>query len=66
MPNDVTIKSVCDVFKGKLCETQDFVAASLVREVQRVIDSKGTKKLNTNQARTTRDFLKILAKTAYQ
>jgi hypothetical protein len=61
-----TIKSVFYSVIDKLCKTpiQDFGTAAAVREVQRLIDPKGTKKLTPTQVKTVKAFLKILIKTA--
>ena len=61
-----TIKSVCDEYKKKLVKEQDFNAAAIVREMQRAVDPKGTKKLNPNQAKATSAFIRVLVKTTYQ
>ncbi len=61
-----TIKSICDRTKDKLCKPpfQDFSAATIVRDMQRVVDPEGTKKLNREQAKTLKAFLDILVATA--
>ncbi|OHA15729.1 MAG: hypothetical protein A2825_01860 [Candidatus Taylorbacteria bacterium RIFCSPHIGHO2_01_FULL_43_120] len=62
-----TIKSVCDQVKGKLCKVpiQDFGAAAAVREVQRALDPKGTKRLTRTQVMATKAFLDVVVATAY-
>jgi hypothetical protein len=62
MPN--TIKSVCDEVIKKLCNVpiQNFEAAATIREMQRLIDPKGTKKLNRDQVKATKAFLNFLGK----
>ncbi len=60
-----TIKSLFDKTKDKLIKKQDFETAGTIRDIQRALDLKGTKKLNKNQARITQSFLNILAKRAY-
>lgn len=63
--SEVTVKSVCGILQDKLCEIQDFATASTVREVQRVVDPKGRKKISKWQARTLRAFLNLVVKIEY-
>ena len=60
--SEVTVKSVCGILQDKLCKIQDFNTASTVREVQRVVDPKGRKKLSKWQVRTLRAFLNLVVK----
>ncbi|MDE2188172.1 MAG: hypothetical protein KGJ35_00380 [Patescibacteria group bacterium] len=61
----MTVKSVCYEAMEKLCKSQDFGAAAAVRDVQRLVDPKGTKELKPNQVKAVKGFLKLVAATAY-
>jgi hypothetical protein len=61
----ITIKSVCETIQSGLCKEpdQNYLAASVVRDVQRAVDPNGTKQLNTAQAKEVIAFLMVVVAT---